>query len=215
MFEYSSIPQIADLRKCRLCFDNQTSLIHIFETSGSLNDVARTISEVLNFEVSAEDHFPPFVCSLCSGKLFEFKAFKVYGQISVAENLESRVFMERNIAEPNPEELSPYNVVPLPIKVEHAVDGGGIGASEQIESEQVSKDSPYNVAPLPIKVEHAVDDDGTGISEQAESEQDTAFNVAEFPIKTELVEEEDEVEISEQAEIEQVPKITATRHWER
>ncbi|KAG8239407.1 hypothetical protein J437_LFUL017989 [Ladona fulva] len=45
-------PQTLDLRNCRLCFENEKILINLFEANGSLNDVARAIRDVLNYEVN-------------------------------------------------------------------------------------------------------------------------------------------------------------------
>ncbi|KAG8237667.1 hypothetical protein J437_LFUL018019 [Ladona fulva] len=57
----------SDSRKCRLCFEEENTLIFIYEVSGSLKNVARTISDVLNYEVSMDDQFPPYLCVCCCG----------------------------------------------------------------------------------------------------------------------------------------------------
>ncbi|KAG8237484.1 hypothetical protein J437_LFUL019418 [Ladona fulva] len=67
----------SDLRKCRLCFEEENTLIYIYAVSGSLKNVARTISDLLNYEVSMDDQFPPYLCICCCGKLLEFRAFKM------------------------------------------------------------------------------------------------------------------------------------------
>ncbi|KAG8237960.1 hypothetical protein J437_LFUL018251 [Ladona fulva] len=73
----SGFREIPEMRKCRLCFDNKRKLIDVFEGSGSLINVAKTITEILHYKVFKGDLFPPFVCADCLDQLYEFKAFKM------------------------------------------------------------------------------------------------------------------------------------------
>ncbi|KAG8237203.1 hypothetical protein J437_LFUL016959, partial [Ladona fulva] len=73
---YCAVSSNPELSNCRLCFAKDSDVINIFEESGSSTNVVQTIYETLNYKVTKEDRFPPFICLDCLQKLKEFKDFK-------------------------------------------------------------------------------------------------------------------------------------------